>query len=81
MSDLRFKYDYNHTFNNGENCSVITYVVARYSKLKKCWFHHTEYENIEDAKEAIKDLRKYCPYMKFGLFELIESYTINQITE
>lgn len=80
MSDLRFKYDYNRTFNNGENGSVITYVVARYSKLKKCWFHHTEYKNIEDAKEAIKDLRKHY-HIKFGLFELIESYTINQIIE
>ena len=81
MTDLRFKYDYNHRFNDGENGSVITYVIARYSKHQKCWFHHTEYTDIEDAKEAMKEIRKYNPYMKIGLFEVIESYSVKQLAE
>lgn len=81
MSDLRFRYDYNHRFNDGENGSVITYVIARYSTYQKCWFHCTEYTEIEDAKEAMKELRKYSPYMKITLFEVIESYCINQLVE
>ena len=68
-------------FKDGDNDKNIRYVIARYSKYKKCWFYYTTYEDIEVAKERIGKLRKEDPNMEFGLFEEIRAYTINQLAE
>lgn len=57
----------------------ITYVIAKYSKLHKCWFHQYEYEEIEEAQDKLaflKSLEKSCEYT---IFERIKSETFTQI--
>ena len=68
-------------FDNGEYRTKITYVIARYSRIRKKWYEHYEYEEIEDAKRKLSECRKYHPKSIYGLFEKIKSETINKIAE
>ena len=63
----------------------ITYVIAKYSKVHKCWFHQYEYEEIEEAQDKLKYLNKhiinyqYLSDLDFKDLLKIFFYTISNI--
>lgn len=73
---------FERNFKNAESQTTITYVVAKYSASKKCWFNQYEYDEIEDANTKLEELRNgYHKNVEYGLFEKIEAHTINQLCE
>lgn len=71
--------DLNIGFENNTTETKITYVVAHYLRYRKKWHPICEYENIEKAKEKKEQIEKTHVCYKCGIFEHIESETINQI--
>lgn len=59
--------------------SKVTYVVAKYSNLHKCWHHQYEYEEIETAKEKLKHLNNLGKTCKYGIFERIKNETFTML--
>ena len=59
--------------------SKITYVIAKYSKLHKVWYHQYEFDEIEEAQDKLnylKSLEKSCEY---AIFERIKSETFTML--
>lgn len=57
----------------------ITYVVAKYSKVHKCWFHQYEYEEIEEAQDKLKYLNSLEKSCEYAMFERIKSETFTML--
>lgn len=66
-------------FIDGQSKAEVTYVVAKYSKIRNNWFEQYEYEEIEDTYAKIKECKKYHKFSTYGVFEKIKSECINQI--
>ena len=66
-------------FIDGQSKTIVTYVVAKYSKIRDNWFEQYEYEEIEDAYNKLVECNKYHPMCLYGVFEKIKSECINQI--
>ena len=66
-------------FIDNQSKTVITYVVAKYSKLRDNWFEQCEYEEIEDAYDKMAECKRYHKFCEYGVFEKIKSECINQI--
>ena len=57
----------------------ITYVIAKYSKVHKCWFHQYEYEEIEEAQDKLKYLNSLEKSCEYAMFERIQSETFTML--
>ena len=57
----------------------ITYVIAKYSKVHKCWFHQYEYDEIEEAKDKLKFLNSLGKTCEYAMFERIKSETFTML--
>lgn len=57
----------------------ITYVIAKYSKVHKCWFHQYEYEEIEEAQDKLKHLNSLEKSCEYAMFERIKSETFTML--
>lgn len=69
---------FERNFKNAESQTTITYVVAKYSTSKKCWFNQYEYSEFEDAKTKLEELRNgYHKNVEYGLFEKIHKNGMN----
>lgn len=66
-------------FKDNTGSTKITYIVAHYVRRKNKWYPLYQYEDIEKAKEKKEEVESLHVGYKCGIFEYIESETINQI--